>query len=199
MLQVCEYEDGVHEEKFNGERRLVIVNTISYTGWKLVCVIPMNGFQLGNVSTRIFTLMVILATILALLVVNRVVTRLITSPILQLNRSIQNMEGGRVDPDRVYIGGPAEIEHLGKSLQGSFKQVNKLMDDVMREQDERRRSELDALQSQINPHFLNNTLDSIVWMIEGREERGRRFYGHAACQPFPDQSEQGKNCHQHQG
>jgi len=167
--QVCEYEDGVHEERFDGEDRLVIVNTISYTGWKLVCVIPMNGFQLGNVSMRIFTLMVILATILAILVVNRIVTIQITSPILQLNRSIQNMEGGRVDPDSVYIGGPAEIEHLGRSLQGSFQQVNTLMDDLLSEQDERRRSELDALQSQINPHFLYNTLDSIVWMIEGEK------------------------------
>jgi two-component system sensor histidine kinase YesM len=167
--QVCEYEDGVHEERFGGEDRLVIVNTISYTGWKLVCVIPMNGFQLGNVSMRIFTLMVILATILAILVVNRIVTIQITSPILQLNRSIQNMEGGRVDPDSVYIGGPAEIEHLGRSLQGSFQQVNTLMDDLLSEQDERRRSELDALQSQINPHFLYNTLDSIVWMIEGEK------------------------------
>ena len=72
-----------------------------------------------------------------------------------------------MDPESVYIGGPAEIEHLGKSLQGSFRQVNTLMDDVVREQEERRRSELDALQSQINPHFLYNTLDSIVWMIEG--------------------------------
>jgi two-component system sensor histidine kinase YesM len=167
--QVCEYEDGVHEERFDGEDRLVIVNTISYTGWKLVCVIPMNGFRLGNVSMRIFTLMVILATILAILVVNRIVTIQITSPILQLNRSIQNMEGGRVDPDSVYIGGPAEIEHLGRSLQGSFQQVNTLMDDLLSEQDERRRSELDALQSQINPHFLYNTLDSIVWMIEGEK------------------------------
>lgn len=167
--QVCEYEDGVHEERFDGEDRLVIVNTISYTGWKLVCVIPMNGFQLGIVSMRIFTLMVILATILAILVVNRIVTIQITSPILQLNRSIQNMEGGRVDPDSVYIGGPAEIEHLGRSLQGSFQQVNTLMDDLLSEQDERRRSELDALQSQINPHFLYNTLDSIVWMIEGEK------------------------------
>ena len=35
------------------------------------------------------------------------------------------------------------------------------------EQNERRKSELDALQSQINPHFLYNALDSITWMIEG--------------------------------
>ena len=91
------------------------------------------------------------------------------------NRSIQNMDGGRVDPDKVYIGGPAEVENLGRSMQGSLRQVNELMDDVVREQEERRRSELDALQSQINPHFLYNTLDSIVWMIEGERNTDAVF------------------------
>ena len=166
-VEAADLEDGVHEEIFNGERRVVIVGTSSYTGWKLVGVIPMSGFRLGAGSTQYFTILVLFTAILALLVINRLVTNRITSPILRLNRSIQNMEGGRVDPESVYIGGPAEIEHLGKSLQGSFRQVNTLMDDVVREQEEHRRSELDALQSQINPHFLYNTLDSIVWMIEG--------------------------------
>jgi two-component system sensor histidine kinase YesM len=41
------------------------------------------------------------------------------------------------------------------------------MHDIVIEQEEKRKSELDALQSQINPHFLYNTLDSVVWMIEG--------------------------------
>ena len=41
------------------------------------------------------------------------------------------------------------------------------MKEIVQEQNERRRSELDALQSQINPHFLYNTLDSITWMVEG--------------------------------
>ncbi|HAB93691.1 MAG TPA: histidine kinase [Lachnospiraceae bacterium] len=166
-LNASDYEDGVHEEFFEGERRVVIVKTISYTGWKLVGVIPTSGFRLGAGSTQYFTILVLLATILALLVIYRLVTNRITSPILRLSRSIQKMEGGRVDPDSVYIGGPTEVRQLGRSLQGSFRQVNALMEDVVREQEERRRSELDALQSQINPHFLYNTLDSIVWMIEG--------------------------------
>lgn len=166
-LNASDYEDGVHEEFFEGERRVVIVKTISYTGWKLVGVIPTSGFRLGAGSTQYFTILVLLATILALLVIYRLVTNRITSPILRLSRSIQKMEGGRVDPDSVYIGGPTEVRQLGRSLQGSFRQVNTLMEDVVREQEERRRSELDALQSQINPHFLYNTLDSIVWMIEG--------------------------------
>ncbi len=174
-LTASDYEDGVHEEIFEGERRVVIVKTISYTGWKLVGVIPMSGFRLGTVSTQFFTFLVLLVTFLALLLINRLVTNRITSPILRLNRSIQNMDGGRVDPDKVYIGGPAEVENLGRSMQGSLRQVNELMDDVVREQEERRRTELDALQSQINPHFLYNTLDSIVWMIESERNADAVF------------------------
>ncbi|GFI57413.1 sensor histidine kinase BtsS [Muribaculaceae bacterium] len=48
-----------------------------------------------------------------------------------------------------------------------MEQLQQLMKDIVVEQEEKRKSELDALQSQINPHFLYNTLDSIVWMIEG--------------------------------
>ena len=50
--------------------------------------------------------------------------------------------------------------------------LRKLMDDIVVEQEAKRRSEMDALQSQINPHFLYNTLDSIHWraMAGGNEE-----------------------------
>ena len=41
-----------------------------------------------------------------------------------------------------------------------------LMDDILLQEEEKRRSELNVLQSQINPHFLYNTLDSVVWMTE---------------------------------
>ena len=48
-----------------------------------------------------------------------------------------------------------------------MRQIQDLMQDIVVKQEEKRKSELDALQSQINPHFLYNTLDSIVWMITG--------------------------------
>ena len=50
--------------------------------------------------------------------------------------------------------------------------MRKLMDDVVAEQESKRKSEMDALQSQINPHFLYNTLDSIVWMVENERYEG---------------------------
>lgn len=60
-----------------------------------------------------------------------------------------------------------EIRHLGNSIQRSYEQIGMLMHKIILEQTERRKSELDALQSQINPHFLYNALDSITWMVEG--------------------------------
>ena len=59
------------------------------------------------------------------------------------------------------------MRHLGRTLRSYVKEIQLLMRDIVREQEEKRKSELDALQSQINPHFLYNTLDSVVWMIEG--------------------------------
>jgi len=50
-------------------------------------------------------------------------------------------------------------------------QLRKLMDDIVKEQEQKRKSEFSALQAQINPHFLYNTLDSIVWMIESDRYR----------------------------
>ena len=78
------------------------------------------------------------------------------------------------EPD-IYIGGSLEIRHLGKSIQNSYKRNEALMNEIVWEQNERRKSELDALQSQINPHFLYNTLDSITWMIEGERNDEATF------------------------
>ena len=46
------------------------------------------------------------------------------------------------------------------------RQIRRLMDDIVAEHESKRKSEFDTLQAQINPHFLYNTLDIIVWMIE---------------------------------
>ena len=58
---------------------------------------------------------------------------------------------------------------MGYSIQKSYEQIDDLMKKIVLEQNERRKSELDALQSQIHPHFLYNTLESITWMIEGEK------------------------------
>ena len=151
-----------------GSERIVTVDTMSYTGWKLVSVIPTSNSYLAMKDIRYFVIMVVSITLLAMLILNRFVARRVTRPLTKLNKSIRDIEMGNANPS-VYIGGPAEIEHLGRTLRSSYDQINQLMKDMVASQEEKRKAELDALQSQINPHFLYNTLDSIVWMIEGEK------------------------------
>ena len=63
-----------------------------------------------------------------------------------------------------------EIQHLGRSIGDMAARIQKLMADIVAEHESKRKSEFDTLQSQINPHFLYNTLDIIVWMIENEQK-----------------------------
>lgn len=161
----AKYRDGVCDETFEGEHRTVIVNTISYTGWKLVGVIPDSTFTHGMINVRYFIVMLMLLMVITLVIIYRVVSVRISSPICRLNDSVMGYEAG--GKPEIYIGGSSEIRYLGHSIQSSYEKIEVLMKEIVQEQNERRRSELDALQSQINPHFLYNTLDSITWMVEG--------------------------------
>ena len=161
------YEDGAHRETFEGEDRMVAVKTVGYTGWKIVSVMPMEKF-LGDFSrTRTMAVMIIIVAILVMIFANQFVAVRVAKPLRNLEDSLTGIGIDR-EP-QIYIGGPPEIQHLGETIRSMVEQLRQLTDDIVREQEEKRKSELDALQSQINPHFLYNTLDSIMWMIEAEK------------------------------
>ena len=163
--------DGTYSDYHSGRQQITIIKTVSYTGWKLVSVIPLENYSIGMGKTQYFVVLVLAFALLGILLVNQMVSGNVIRPLLKLDESVRDLENGNLNPD-IYIGGPQEVEHLGRTLQTSVHKINQLMDDVLTEQEEKRRSELNALQSQINPHFLYNTLDSVVWMIEGGHDRG---------------------------
>ena len=168
---VLGYEDGSYIETFNGEERSVIVKTIGYTGWRIVSVTPTKDLTLNLSQTRIFMMMILTIMIFLVLSGNMFISSRVTDPIRQLDESVKKLEEGDLSEEHIYVGGTHEIMHLGRTIRSMVVQMRRLMEDMVKEQRDKRRSELDALQSQINPHFLYNTLDSVIWMIESSRYR----------------------------
>ena len=166
-LDAAKYEDGTYEIRSGGQNETVIVGSVAYTGWKMIGVVPESVQAANYKNFRYYVFATVLVLMVMLLEGNQLVSRKISKPIRELDASVKAHEAGG-KPD-IYIGGSSEIRHLGHSVQKSYEQIEKLMDEIIRQQNERRKSELDALQSQINPHFLYNTLESITWMVEAQE------------------------------
>ena len=167
--KVASYKDGIYEMKTDGQKENIVVGSVAYTGWKLIGVVPESVQETSINKFRYYIITTILILVMMLLQVNRFISRKISRPIRELDESVKAYEAGAM-PD-IYIGGSAEIRHLGYSVQKSYEQIEVLMKEIIQQQTERRKSELDALQSQINPHFLYNTLESITWMIEAQRNK----------------------------
>lgn len=168
-LVAAGYKDGNHREDFQGETRNITVKSIGYTGWKIIGVTPKNVVSLNSIKTRLFIVFLITLILFILALINSYISSRITNPIKDLEKSVGILEEGNLQA-AISIGGSYEIQHLGNSIKNMAKQIRVLMDDIVAEHEAKRKQEFDTLQSQINPHFLYNTLDIIVWMIENEQK-----------------------------
>lgn len=165
------HEDGSYVTSFQGKERMITVKTVGYTGWKLVAVVPMEEVvsQYSDFQTYVF--LFALCLLFIMIQASSYVSKKITDPLYRLEDSVEKLESGDWDA-QIAVSGSEEIRHLGLSIRSMVAQLRKLMADIVTEQELKRQSELEALQTQINPHFLYNTLDSIVWMIENEKYEG---------------------------
>ena len=161
----ADYSDGSHRERFQGRERQVTVKTVGYTGWKLVGVVPMEDLEADSHQMVLFGLSLLLFSIFLMAFLNFRISAHISDPIRRLERSIKDLEAGR-DNVEIEERGCYEVQHLSRSIRSMVSTMHHLMDDIVQQEAQKRRSELEVLQSQINPHFLYNTLDSVIWMTE---------------------------------
>ena len=167
-LQAASYSDGNHLERFQGEQRHITVKTVGYTGWKLVGVAPNESSELPELF--LFGLSLVLFFVFLMPSLNFRISAYISDPIRRLEQTIKELESGRQNVE-IEDAGCYEVQRLSHAVRSMVSTMHHLMDDIIEQEGQKRRSELEVLQSQINPHFLYNTLDSVIWMTEsGRQE-----------------------------
>ena len=168
-LETAERQEGNYVETWEGRERSIIVRDVGYTGWKAVGVVEGSRFSVGSGQDILVVLIIFCIYFELLIILNSALSRKLTDPIRRLRESVIRLQEHPESGD-IYIGGTLETQELGSAVQEMVRRTEQLNRDIMREHQQKVKSELTALQAQINPHFLYNTLDIIVWMIENGQK-----------------------------
>ncbi len=174
--KVSSFSDGVH----NQGNTIYTLNTASDGNWRIVGMSFIDDLATER-NTQILRGVLIsffCCAVLALLTLI-VFSKIVTAPVGRLVKAMKNFEKS---PDSFQYEANdesvAEIKVLSDSFEHMSKMTKQLMERVRKEEITLRKTELKALQAQINPHFLYNTLDSIQWMCEqGKNEDAVEMVG----------------------
>lgn len=150
---------------YRGEKYLVTRTDMKTTGWTLVSMVPYKSVMAETMAiSGVMILAVAIILIVTLLLLNRILTGVV-KPLKKLEKYMVQVNPDNMD-QRMEILTDDEIGHLSMKFNQMMDRIRNLKEQVIEEQEDKRKYELQALQAQINPHFLYNTLDSIIWMAE---------------------------------
>ncbi|MZQ83192.1 HAMP domain-containing protein [Paenibacillus sp. 5J-6] len=151
-----------------GNKKRIYTIQETHFGWKIVGVayaseLIANQNQI-NLSYLLWT---ILALVIALYL-SFFISRHLSRPIKLLQSSMKQVEKGDFSIRSEFQSGN-EIGQLSQTFNIMVGRIKDLMNQIIQNEESKRKSEMKLLEAQINPHFLYNTLDSIIWMAERKK------------------------------
>jgi len=160
---IGQLSDGSHQS----DGVIYTVKTLHDINWKIIGVTFLDETVNSSVNTMIFiSVLILLAVVLLSFLSGSLFSYLFTKPIQKLTDAMHDFENNAQDFVFEPITGAYEVNNLSDSFEHLVKRIQQLMEEVKNEENTLRKTQLKALQAQINPHFLYNTLDSISWMCE---------------------------------
>ncbi|WP_171056119.1 cache domain-containing sensor histidine kinase [Paenibacillus sinopodophylli] len=166
-------EQGFLLEKIEGKTYFLAYTRSSSTGWKYISLTPYDDiFQKKRaVRNTIITIVVIMVAVAS--VISYMFARTLTRPIVLLTNQMRNVEKGDWSVSTLETNSVPRMDEIGylhKRFQNMVRNIEQLIDENYKKQIVIKDTEYRALQAQINPHFLYNTLSSINWMARSNND-----------------------------
>ncbi len=150
----------------DGIKMYANVNTLNATRWRIATFSNVEILNSSRTNMFLILALIMVITVTVVFYFSNIITRRITSPLNKLNKHMLEIQENGVSYSPLKVEGQKEIIILSNAFNNMITEIRSLMERILREQKEKRKTEFIALQTQINPHFLYNTLDSIIYLSE---------------------------------
>lgn len=172
--------------------RLIVASKLSFSGWWVMSITPDKDLNVELTEMKRYLLIVISILIIVSTLIASIVSQTISSPLKKVIREMKQVEIGNFR-GVVNVSSYQEINILVASFNRMVRRIEELIERVKLSSVSEKNAELHALQSQVNPHFLYNTLDMIYWMLdeEGNEQLGELVLSLSSMFRYSSQWEDG--------
>nr|WP_200984490.1 sensor histidine kinase [Paenibacillus sp. Soil787] len=148
--------------------QLIVAAKAKMSDWTVFGLTPKGDINAEVVKTREYLYVVIVVLVILSTALASLISRNIASPLKLLIREMKQVEMGNFKGS-VTVKSFEEINSLVSSFNRMVNRMDELIERITLSSMSEKNAELQALQSQVNPHFLYNTLDMIYWMLDERE------------------------------
>ncbi len=173
MNQLLEIKDYEERQEFVANNTEILITLFekemqNYIYQEATQLVQLESQLAGNVRLTLLTMCaVILLSVIILLRRSFRLTYSITKPVSEILQNIKKVGKGEYKNISAVPADCVEIQELDAGTRKMAGRIKGLLENVRKEQEAQHLTELQLIQAQVNPHFLYNTLDTIVWLVEG--------------------------------
>lgn len=162
LEKINQYQKEEFEMKYHGEQYFINIKETSNTDWKIIAMI--RATSVTRTIDYLFYQIILVASFsgIIILLIILYLTKKFLAPINLLKESMQTVYEGNLDA-YVDLPGKGEIQEMGDYYNSMLRKINEFIIHKIKIERKKKELELQVIMGQVNPHFLYNTLENIVW------------------------------------